>query len=144
MIKHNIDWIIHCCRNGIVCSECNEVENGFLENMCNAHTHGMSKYGHMDFQLVIQYSDEKICYLLNRFGLKVQQGWQFRDGDTVTGIFEDCDIRLKEFDECGRKVLCLIIPDEKNMFPDDEGCSYPYSLQNLPTDMLWSKGGDPA
>ena len=39
-----IDWIIHCCANGVVCDGCNKVETGFLKNTCNAHTHGMEKW----------------------------------------------------------------------------------------------------
>ena len=135
------NWIIHCCRNGVVCDECGDVENGFLENACNAHTHGMRQYGHMDFQLVLQYSDGEIFRILNTFGLWVQEGRKFKDGDEVSGIFEDCDVKLKEFDECDRKVLRIIVPDKYNVFPDEDGCLYPYTLQTFPTDMLWSRGG---
>ena len=58
--KVKIDWIIHCCRNGASCAFCGDVENDFMEYTCNAHTHGMEKYNHKDFQMVIQYSDENI------------------------------------------------------------------------------------
>lgn len=141
MKKPEINWIIHCCRNGVVCDECGDVENGFLEYACNAHTHGMGQYNHMDFQMVVQYSDESICRILNTFGLWVQQGRRFKTGDVVSGIFEDCDVKLQEFAECDRRVLRVIIPDKHNVFPDEEGCLYPYTLQLFPTDMLWSKGG---
>ena len=69
MSAMRFNWIIHCCRNGVSCDECGEVENGFLENACNVHTHGMGQYGHMDFQLVLQYSDGEIFRILNTFGL---------------------------------------------------------------------------
>ena len=141
MSAMRFNWIIHCCRNGVVCDECGDVENGFLENACNAHTHGMGQYGHMDFQLVLQYSDGEIFRILNTFGLWVQEGRKFKDGDEVSGIFEDCNVKLKEFDECDRKVLRIIIPDKYNVFPDEDGCLEPYTLQTLHTDMLWSKGG---
>ncbi len=141
MSAMRFNWIIHCCRNGVVCDECGEVENSFLDNVCNAHTHGMGQYGHMDFQLVLQYSDGEIFRILNTFGLWVQNGRKFKDGDAVSGIFEDCDVKLKEFDECDRKVLRIIVPDKYNVFPDEAGCLEPYTLQTLPTDMLWSKGG---
>ena len=141
MSKPEINWIIHCCRNGVVCDECGDVENGFLECVCNAHTHGMGQYGHMDFQMVVQYSDESICRILNTFGLWVQQGRKFNDGDVVSGVFEDCTVRLEEFDECDRKVLRIIIPDKHNVFPNEKGCMYPYIVQVLETDDLWSKGG---
>lgn len=141
MKKPKIDWIIHCCRNGVACAECGDIESGFIENTCNAHTHGMQRYGHMDFQMVIQYSDDNICRILNTFGLWVQEGKKFKDGDVVSGIFEDCDVKLKEFLESDRKVLRIIIPDKNNVFPDEEGCLSPYIFQLFSTEMLSSKGG---
>ena len=89
----------------------------------------------------IQYSDENIRRILNTFGLWVQQGRTFKDGDEIEGVFEDCTVRLKEFEETGRKVLRVIIPDKNNVFPDDKKCLYPYSVQNKPTEMLMKKGG---
>ena len=92
-----IDWIIHCCANGY-CEECGKVEIGFLPFLCNAHTHGMARYGHMDFQLVLRLPNEGIMYILNTLGLMVQSGRRFCDGDMVSGIFEDCDVRLMKFE----------------------------------------------
>lgn len=132
----DIDWIIHMIGNGICCAECGKVENAFPEYICNAHTHGMEKYGHLDFQMVIHTDPELMGYVLNEFGLRVQSGQQFKAGDMVEGIFLDCPVRLDEFDECGRKVLRVIIPDGKNRFPEDPTCDYPYSFQLIPTDKL--------
>lgn len=50
-MNNNIDWIIHLVANG-ACDECGKEEKGFLPYTCNAHTHGMEKYGHPDFQVV--------------------------------------------------------------------------------------------
>ena len=72
-----IDWIIHCCANGY-CEECGEIETGFLPFLCNAHTHGMERYGHMDFQLVLRLRNEEIMYILNTLG---------PGGDFVTAIW---------------------------------------------------------
>ena len=141
MKKPEIDWIIHCCRNGVVCDECGDVENGFVENSCNAHTHGMNRYQHPDFQLVLALPTEEICRILNTFGLWVQQGRRFSHGELVSGIYEDCDVRLEAFTETGRTLLRVVIPDKHNVFPDDDRCLYPYTLQTFPTEMLWSKGG---
>ena len=131
-----IDWVIHMIGNGVYCAECGEVENTFPEYICNAHTHGMGKYGHLDFQMVIHTNPKLMGYVLNEFGLRVQSGQQFKAGDMVEGIFLDCPVRLDEFDECGRKVLRVIIPDGKNRFPEDPACDYPYSFQLIPTDKL--------
>ena len=57
-----IDWIIHCCANGVVCDKCNKIETGFLENTCNAHTHGMEKYHHFP-ALGLQIFPQLTCYI---------------------------------------------------------------------------------
>ena len=142
MSKVKIDWLIHCCRNGAVCKECGDIETGYIKYACNSHTHGMERYDHPDFQLVLNLPDKEIARILNTFGLWVQAGRKFSNGESVKGIYEDCDVRLKEFEETGRQVLRIIIPDKHNVFPGDDGCMYPYTLQLLPTDKLWSKGGE--
>lgn len=139
-MKNNIEWIIHLCANGN-CDECGKREEGFLPYTCNAHTHGMEKYGHMDFQLVLKTHPAEIGRILNTFGLLVQSGRRFKAGDMVSGIFQDCDVRLDEFEETGRTVLRIIIPDDENRFPEDEKCMEVYRLQLLETDELWRKGG---
>ena len=48
-----IEWIIHYVCNGAVCAECGKVEYPYPEFICDAHTHGMEKYGHLNFQVVI-------------------------------------------------------------------------------------------
>lgn len=63
-MKNNIGWIIHLCANGN-CDECGKREEGFLPYTCNAHTHGMEEYGHMDFQLVLKAHPAEIGRILN-------------------------------------------------------------------------------
>ena len=136
-----IDWIIHLVGNGMKCQECGKIENPFIEHACNAHTHGMEKYGHPDFQMVLHTNPKDMGYILNTLGMRVQNGEKFKAGDMVSGIFLDCDIRLDEFEECDRKVLRVIIPDGQNRFPEDAGCTYPYSIQTLPLEQLEVNGG---
>ena len=136
----SVDWIIHLVANGVVCEVCGKTESSFIPGFCNAHTHGMEKYGHLDFQMVLRCQDAEIAYILNSLGRAVQNGARFSDGQYVTGIFEDCAIQLKEFEESGRTVLRVIIPDGNNSFPDEFGCQYPYIMQLMETDafMLFS------
>lgn len=132
---NEINWIIHFVAN-CECDECGDSESGFLPYACNAHTHGMEEYNHQDFQMVLRLPPEEIGRILNTFGLRVKSGEKFKDGDMVSGIYEDCDVRLQEFDETGRKVLRVIIPDADNIFPEDENCNEIYKLQLLHTDAL--------
>ena len=91
----------------------------------------MEKYKHLDFQTVINFTQKNICYILNKMGMRVQSGETFHDGDMDSGIYEDCDVRLKKVRETGRDVLRLIIPDKYNRFPEDENCMEPYRHQEL-------------
>lgn len=140
-MKREIDWIIHCAANGAICEECGKTETGFPPFICNAHTHGMARYDHMDFQLVLFLPVLEIGRILNTMGLHVQAGERFKAGDLVSGIYEDCDVRLDEFEETGRKVLRIVIPDKNNIFPEDPRCMEVYRLQAVETDMLYEKGG---
>lgn len=137
----NIDWCIHLVANGVECDCCGETEAWFPDYTCNAHTHGMNRYDHPDFQLVLQLPQADICYILNTLGFRVQAGERFKAGDLVNGIFLDCPVRLDEFEESGRTVLRVIIPDSHNIFPEDARCASPYRLQLLPTDSLYRKEG---
>lgn len=135
-----IDWIIEIVANGVACERCGKVENSFPEYICNAHTHGMGRYNHLDFQMVIMTAPEDMGYILNTLGLRVQAGERFKAGDMVDGIFLDCPVRLDRFYENGRPVLRVIIPDSKNRFPEDPACEYPYNYQLVLTDKLERKG----
>ena len=139
-MKTKIDWIIHCVANG-ACDECGNVENSFIPYACNAHTHGMARYNHPDFQLVLNYPHQEIARILNTMGLRVQSGERFKAGDLVEGIYLDCPVRLDEAEECGRTVLRVVIPDKYNIFPEDERCMERYRIQMIPTEALCFENG---
>lgn len=131
------DWVIHLCANGVACDECGKVENGFLPLTCNAHTHGMEKYHHMDFQLVLALPEQEIARIFIILVNRVKAGERFHDGDLVSGIYEDCDVRLNEYEETGRTILRVIIPDRYNLFPENEHCMASYRLQLIETEELY-------
>ncbi len=138
--QKKVDWIVHLVANGVPCATCGEVEYNFPKFICDAHTHGMDKYGHMEFQLVIDYGMEHVCYLLNSMGLRVQNGEKFKSGDVVKGLYEDCDVTLQAIpDSNGVQVLRLIIPDKHNRMPFD-GADYPYCLQYKMLERLYELG----
>lgn len=116
-----MDWIIHYVID----------EPGPFPYLCNAHTHGMEDYLHLNFQVIINLPPEHYCYLLNTIAMRVKHGETFHDGDTVSGLYADCDIRLKKVRETRRDVLRLIIPDKYNRFPENPDCMEPYKHQEL-------------
>ena len=138
------DWIIHYISSGGTCDECGKATTEFLPCICNAHTHGMNQYGHMEFQVILNLGPGLIGYLLNTMGQRVQDGEIFKDGDIITGITatpegKDLPLRLKEVLSDGVPLLRIILPDENGRFPDDPDCAYIYNLQHLPEELLQKK-----
>ncbi len=105
----NINWIIHLVANGAVCDDCGTVESSFLPNLCNAHTHGMGQYRHVDFQLVLNLPPQEVARILNSFGLMVQSGHRFQNGEYISGIYEDCVVRVQAFSECDRLTIFSVV-----------------------------------
>ena len=131
-MRTNINWQIHLVED----NNRRERDKFFKPYLCNAHTHGMDRYGHPDFQVVLRISDREISRILNTLCLAVQKGIIFEDGEYIGGIYDDCPVRLQSFYEGDRKVLRVIIPDDNNIFPEITYCQRPYSYQLLRTDAL--------
>ncbi len=138
-----IDWVMHLVKNGVRCAECSDVENGFLPMMCNAHTHGMDKYEHKDFQIVLDIQPDLIMYILNTLGLMVQSGRKFQHGELVEDVAEGYALKLVEVEETERQFLRVLIPDVNHKFPGEEGCEEAYGMQALSTEELVVKDGNP-
>lgn len=136
-MKPKVDWIIALECNGYKCNVCGLTEYNFIPGYCNAHTYGMFKYNHPEFQLVLRMEDKMILYTLNRLGLRVQAGQVFKDGDVIDDLFEGYKALLKEIEYNGEKMLRVIIPDENHKFPDDEDCQPHYRHQVLPVEDLY-------
>lgn len=133
----NYNWQIHAIKNGCLCENDGEYIFDMIPGAANFHTHGMEQYNHPDFQLVLDYDLDTAAYILNTLGERVSSGERFNPGDYVKGIFEDCEIRLETFEETGRDVLRVIVPDANNVFPDEEGCRSSYLHQMWPTEELY-------
>lgn len=130
------DWVFHYVSNGGICECCGKQEDAFPEFVCDAHTHGLDKYDHLEFQVVLDYGPREVGRLLNAMGDKVQAGEKFKDGDEIQGLYLDCSIYLKEFkDANGKNVLRLVIPDGENRMP--EKSAPPYTWQTYDTSALY-------
>lgn len=125
-----LNWIIHLVANDVECDICKKSTKTFKDGLINAHTHGMNKYNHPEFQIVLGITAETICYTLNRLSSEVSEGKTFKDGDVIEGYFENnLNIRLKEVSFEGEKLLRVIFPDINFKYPGEKGCEYPYNLQ---------------
>lgn len=131
-----VDWIVHYVGNGIECAECGKIEDCFPQYVCDAHTHGMNRYNHLEFQVIIAYGLQETGRLLNEMGFKVQNGQRFKDGDRISGLYLDCDILIKQTCDCdGKPILRLVIPDKDNKLPEDS--LPPFSYQDFDTRLLY-------
>lgn len=132
--KPKSGYLIHYVCN-CLCPECNEYHEDFPEYLCNAHTHGMDKYGVPDFQIVLD-NQELVSYTFKELAKRVQSGEIFAGGECIDDLFENNKVKLLVFKEADRNVLRVIFPDPNNKWPNDKGCEYPYNQQFLPTDKL--------
>lgn len=131
------NWIIHAVMNGQPCTTCGKITHPYLPPFCDAHTHGMAKYGHLEFQVVLDIGVREVCYVLNELGWRVRAGYRFHDGQYVDGVFLDCQVRLDLVpDSAGIPVLRVIIPDNENRWPEDEDVDSAVQCQLLPLDCL--------
>lgn len=141
MTMEKVDWIWHYVSNNAVCQQCGEKEDGFPEYICDAHTHGMYKYGHLEFQVVIDYGPKELGRLLNEMGRKVRDGQHFKDGDEIEGLYLDCKVPLRQMSDArGRSILRLVIPDKQNRPPEES--EYPHNMQIFATNFLYAAGKD--
>ena len=135
------EWDIHLVTNGAVCKECGSIEDNFIDNACDAHTHGLDQYGHLELQIVLNYTPHIICYILNTLGNNIRNGTRYKAGDKIEGLFADCPIRLDAAKDCeGVDILRVIIPDKFNRWPEDPACMVTYKHQILPLEQLYISG----
>ena len=133
--ENEMDWVWIYVANGMPCLCCGKIEYPFPNYICDAHTNGMDKYGHLEFQIVIDFGPQIVGKLLNIMGYRVKNGERFKDGDVLKDFFP-CDVFLKEVSNgYGKRVLRLIIPDTKGRLP--EHADRPYCLQMLDTPLLY-------
>ena len=132
------DWFIIGTRNGMKCACDDEIINDVIPGVAIFTTYGMESYNHLDFELVLNCETIIASYILNSLGDCVQAGRRFKDGENIKDLFK-CGAYLKIFNNGFKNVLRVIVPDEKYLFPGEEGCNPAYCFQLLPTEQLYLK-----
>ena len=113
--KVEVDWIIH----GVVYPE------GVIY-----HTHGLDKHGLKELELKLslekglaqQIINLTALELINR-GLKVETDYLIEKVFNVP-LYLKCDNKSVSHED--NNMIRIIIPDEKGLFPWDEGCNPDY------------------
>ena len=111
--KH--EWVIHYVNNE-VCGVCSEENTKPISKNAevNIHTHGLfENYDHLDIQVSLPLQPKIICGLINDLGFKIKDGQKFSHGQRFSELIQNMDVVFYEARDGERKVLRLIIPDEK-------------------------------
>ena len=139
------DWVIHAVLTGECdhCGSSSHNQSPVSPYLCDAHTHGLTKYQNRELQLVLNLPPEDIVYILNTIGRMMQKGVRFQSGDTISYVFSDCLVRLDEYWDSGaggkqKRVLRIIVPDGRNQWPEDPKCDDAFRLQTLPTKTIYT------
>lgn len=142
MNKQNnlFEWLVIATMNGEKCSICGKKANEFKPGLCWFNTHGLFRFGHPEFEMVVQLHPQVMARILNLLGLTVKLGEKFEEGAKIYFEGVDKEFHLKEFHLDGKRYLRLIVPDHNGRYPEDEGCEYPFSLQLKSIDELYSQG----
>ena len=115
------DWIIH----GVIGTD------DFLGGMCDAHSHGINKYGSRELQVVL-YAPSYIKYI-NIIGRKIRdEGLKLYGGMELEGMMDDeAKIRIDDaVDHYGEPIWRIIFQDGEFKYPE-ESKEYPYFLQTF-------------
>ena len=134
--KKSLDWSVLYTPNEMFCEKCGVAHKAYLDGICRATTFGLEeKYGHTEFEFVLNLDPRLVGYILNTLGLMVADGRKFQDKDVVPGLLS-VDIHLHKIVEHGKEFLRAVVPDAKGLWPGDKGCEYPYSAQLISIDEL--------
>ncbi|MEK4487942.1 DUF4262 domain-containing protein [Psychrobacillus sp. FSL H8-0484] len=101
-----------------------------FDGLANNHTHGIiENFGHDDFQIVIPFEQKETILLFYHLVELIKKGETFEPDIEYKNIIQNGSVHFKEFEDDGRKILRLILPDEKGKMPNDEDCSEIYKKQ---------------
>lgn len=135
-MKH--EWKLLDTRNGEICSECGQVMFPYIQGICEMTTYGLSQYGHPEFRIVLEKTQQYDGALLNVLGQMVKEGDTFRAGETCEVPDENGNRSIIRFidDPDTDNCLRIIFPDRNGRYPEDEKCNKLESLQVCPLSEL--------
>lgn len=100
-----------------------------LGEAIDVHTHGLVEtHNHADLQIVFPIDLKTSHSVINSVVERIEEGEVFVDGQVAEGIIENFSVKFIEVEENGRKVLRIILPDEKGRIERDK-ISKKYAIQ---------------
>jgi hypothetical protein len=94
------------------------------------HTHGIREgHNHMDFQVVYPLDPKLIHQMIHGLYATVKAGGVIPVETRYSEVLQGYDVYFKVYQQSGRNVLRMILPDKKNLFPFDDGCDPNFLFQ---------------
>lgn len=87
-------------------------EQGAYPYRMNIHTHGMSRFDHLDLQMCFPMTEGEAYWILTNLANQIKEGKKFTPGICYPNILPFMNVEFAEAKEDGRVVLRVIIPDK--------------------------------
>jgi hypothetical protein len=92
----------------------------FSEKMVNVHTHGLEKYHHLDFQVVLPLQQNTVHGILTTLVSRVKRGESFRHNQFVEEVISNFPVKLVKAYDADRLLLRVIFPDPHGKLEQSE------------------------
>lgn len=107
------------------------VHNIKYDEFISYHTHGLAEMkNHPDLQITLNIDSILAFQIFDIFIAQINNG-KFFEPDTIIINLADMPFKLIKATESGRSVLRIMLPDPAGKFPEDEGCSFDFIMQNF-------------
>jgi hypothetical protein len=94
------------------------------------HTHGIQEgHNHMDFQVVFPINPEMIHTFMHGLYSVVKDGGVIPVETRYADVLQGYDVYFRVYEQGGRNVLRMLLPDKNNLFPMDDGCDPEFLFQ---------------
>lgn len=100
----------------------------------DAHTHGLDAYNHLELECILPVSQDNMVSIINPLIKMIVEGEPLSEGcrrDLLINDYQMYFIEVKDIWDSNKSVLRIIIPDEENKMPWDEGCDSIYASQGF-------------
>lgn len=120
-----------------------EQHSPYLSSIMDVRSVGLKELLGKELQVVVDLGSLDIEFIMGDIGARALEGEKMHKGIKLTGYipnYPNYPILLKEIKE--DKTLRIIFPDRMGKLPDEDGCEYPFNLQNISISMLHERNGE--
>lgn len=119
--QQKLPWKIHYVTNSDDVRDWQDVPQVFFDGMCDAHTHGLNKFGSLELQIVLDLGPEVIGVMLNLLASAIVSGdFVPEENMQIDGLIPKMVVRVnKAKDAEDNDVWRIVFPDNEGNFPEN-------------------------